>query len=1116
MPRILNLLLALSLLATTSGFRGAQEATPAAPSELEAVQAGGKVFLPLVSRDEVPVPPLNLLANGSFEGGNTSGWEMGGAQASTAQAHNGQWSAQLSNQKIRGAVNLQPGQTYKLTAWFRIVSESGSDWGGLTAQIYGQNFAVIGSSDVALVSTHGGQWFKVAVTFVAQEAITQFDLGYFGGAGRQMLAYVDEVMVFAKTTNQAPTLKISLAPLAFSGVPQNQNFSLQTEDVDGAVVRVLWEFGDGTRALTYSGTHRAAVPGNYLARVTVADDDGAVVTRQVAWSATTNGWPALSVSSPANAESTVNAATLNMSGTASGATLVQVSTDRGFFANASGTNSWSAAVTLQPGVNRVLVQARNAAGQISTQERVVRYVPSGALSASISNLPSTVQRWQTLEFNVTLNNSAATWPQLPYSANMPTGLKWLDGVSVEAVFTQGSTVLRRPAFLLQPYERVEKESAEWLYPTGERVWRVRFAPPSTGTWKVRVEVAEARGTATSSEKTFSVTAASGENHGPVRVAAKDSRYFEFADGTYFTGVGHGVGFGSDRFSYEAAQTFNAMGAGNQNFLRWWINGRGLWASAWQPWRSRTLGNDGYIPATSLTLERGYANGLAAFKLDAQNPVVFQGFDSGRIATKPNITYRLVIRWRAEGISGPQTPGQPYGLTVKLTGWPEPGQTGSIPVLVSHINGDTPWHVASGEFKATGNFLEYVSVILENATGGVGYVDEVNLFEVKAGGALGPQLLRSPNANSHLGFSAARSAGVDAILADAQTRGLYFKLVISEKNEYLLNHLGAEGLPEPKGGEFNAGVGSAGRWLHQAYWRYLFARFGAYRSVHSWELANESAPGPGAHFQLANDLALRAAADGNPHPVTTSTWATLAEAAWKDSASAALSYTDFHAYVRGTGWLEPKEELAHDTARFFNVYDMAARSANFGKPVVWGEMGVDSGNTDVEEPRLSEDAQGVWLRKLIWARTGPGGVYPLYWYTENIYSKNLHSLFGVWNKFMAGVPLTNGRYQDVVATTSNPNLRVLGQKDVTNGRAHLWIDNTAQTWWAVVNNLPIAPITGTVSVGLQAPNAAYTVTWYSTTTGQVTGTQTLTANSAGVLTLPISNLVSDIAAQIKKK
>jgi hypothetical protein len=154
-----------------------------------------------------------------------------------------------------------------------------------------------------------------------------------------------------------------------------------------------------------------------------------------------------------------------------------------------------------------------------------------------------------------------------------------------------------------------------------------------------------------------------------------------------------------------------------------------------------------------------------------------------------------------------------------------------------------------------------------------------------------------------------------------------------------------------------------------------------------------------------------------------------------------------------------------------------------------------------------------LHKIIWARCGPGGVYPLYWYTDNIFGKSLHRIYGAWNRFMAGIPLTNGRYEDVKATTSNPDLRVLGQKDVQAGNSHIWIDNRQHTWRAVVDKKTVPAESGTVGIDMQHPDASFTVTWYSTLTGQSSSTQTLSANSAGILILNISNLTTDIAARV---
>ena len=1079
---------------------------------------GWRVYLPAIATTTAGWPGTNLISNGTFEIGNLDGWNAEGTTASTAEAHTGSWSARIEGTDMETTISTTPGTTYKVTAWVKIVSEAGEDWGGFRLEVIDWNWDGLAHSGWLLTESHGSEWYKVALTFTATTEETRVHVGYFGGPGRRMVVHVDDVVAFEKSENLPPNVVVTLNPTSMAHLPQMQDYSVIADDPDGAIAHILWDFGDGTRSLSPGGSRRAGLPGDYLATVRITDDEGAQVIKTIHWTATASEFPSLVVNAPDTYESTVDSPSLAMSGSAGGTvTSVRISTDREYAGTANGTTAWSANVPLRPGLNRILVQAHSASGHIATVERLVRYVPSGSLRVSnVAESTTSGERWEVFEATFTLENSAATHPQLPYDPAPPPGLEWVDGVTVDALFTPDNwqTVYRRPAFLYQPYQRALKNDQEWLYPVGDPVWTVRFAPPEAGTWRYRIEAREARGTAQSAERTFTVTApAAPNNHGPVQVAPLDSRYFEFADGTPFLGTGHGIGFSTERYSYDAADTFDEIGEGNQHFFRWWIAGH-IWGSAWQPWASRTLDYEGTVPATGLTVERAYGNGLASLKLDAANPIMFQGFMSGNAGLVPGRVYRVLVRWRTEGVTGPASSGQPYGVTVKLTDWPEPGQTGSIPALIPHVSEDTPWHVAQADFSSEWNLIPNVALILENTTGGAAYVDEIGIYELLPDGSLGPQLLRSPRFNSHLTFDPHRGAGMDAIFAEAAQRGFYFKLVISEKQEYLLNHLAPDGLPDRNGGHFNGEEGSPSRRLHEYHWRYLFARFGAFRSIHSWELVNEEAPGPGDHFWLTAALAAQAAADGNPHLATTSTWATLAEDAWKDPDNAPISYADFHAYVRGTGWIEPRDELADDSARFFHEYDMAALEAGFGKPVVWGEQGINgTQGTDRQEPLLANDQDGVWLHKLTWARCGSGGVYPLYWYTDHIFDKSLHGIFGAWNRFMADVPFTNGRYEDVAATASHPDLRVLGQKDMQAGNAYVWIDNRRHTWRNVVDSRPIPAASGTVSIAMAKPNASFTVTWYDTETGQPSHTETLSADAAGTLILTVSNLKTDTAAKI---
>ncbi len=1059
----------------------------------------------------------NLLTNGTFESGTLSGWTAGGATTTSADAHTGQWSARTTSASMEALFPTAVGQTYKATGWARIVSESGSDWGGFRVEAISYDWASLANTGPLTTATSGGGWSKFAITFTATTTRTRLEVGYFGGPGRQMVTLVDDLAAFQPGAGISPTLGPVISLASTTSVPTTMTFRAGADDADGTIRRLDWDFGDGVHAQTDAGTRVVGVPGTYTATVRAADDGGNLVSRTLTWSVTVPGSPVLTLSAEPPAVSA--SPTLSLAGTATGApTRIVVSTDRDEVATAAGTASWSASVPLHPGRNRVLVQAELPDGRVATQERTLRYEPPGTLAVS-APVPasSTVGLYDPLTLTFAVSGSAATYPQFPFEAAPVRGLEFADGLTVDALFSPDgwATVYRRPAFLLEGFTRALKDGEEWLYPDGTATWAVRFAPPSPGSWKVRIEAREARGSAQSVEAGFTVAPASGTlNHGPVRVSARDSRYFEYGDGTPFSGTGHNTGASPELFSYDLESQLAAMGSGNQDLLRWWIGGN-VWGSAWSAWRSRTLSFEGYLPATGLSLASAYGDGIAAMRLDAQNPLMFNGWNTGHAPLVPGRTYRIRVRWRTEGVTGPATSGQPFGVCVKFTGWPEPGQTGSLPVLVAHVAGHTPWHVAEGTFTATGNIAPNLAVILENAMGGAAYVDQVQVYEW-TGAAQGVQVLRGSKTSSHLRYDGNRAAGLDAALLAAQARGVSLKLVISEKGDWLLNRIGPDGLPDTTASSFFNGGGSMNQKLHEFYWRYLSARYGAYRSVHSWELVNEEAPGFDAGFVLTDLLAEKSLADGNPHLASTSTWATLATDAWKNPGASAITHADFHAYARSTGWLGPKDDLANDSARFVSEYGAAAAQAAFGKPVIWGEAGIDgTAGSDLEDPGLASDTAGVWLHKMVWVRTGPAAVVPLYWYSSNIFARGLHSLYGNWRRFMHGVPLTNGRYVDAAAQVSTAALRVFGQKDVSGGAAHLWIDNPQHTWRRVVDGAAPVPASGTVTVAMGSPGAAYTAAWCDTSTGLVTRKETVTADASGSVVLTVTGLAADTAVRLSR-
>ena len=1085
-------------------------------------------FLGLSALATLALPALaasNLLVNGDIEAGTLDGWNNQGATATNIGPHAGTWAARFTGSAaMEQTFNTVSGRAYKVTLWLRIVSETGSDWGGfsVSASDY-QNWQTLGSSPYLTAVDYGTNWFKHAFTFTAISDAARVGLGYFGGAGRQMIVLADDLGVFDRTaSNSLPVVSFVLDPASSTNLVDTQTYAVIGDDPDGAIALVEWVFGDGAISLAASGYRRMAGSGTYAARVRVADDDGGVVETNLPWSLNPRIGYGFAIPNLV-----VSGSKALLQGRASGAGVsIRSSTDRDYVGVASGTLSWATTVPLQPGLNRILMQAHTSTGSIATEEIAVRYVPSDPLSLTTPSLHhSTTPRWDPIEVTFDLLHSAATHPQFPFTTNLPRGVDFLDGVTVDAVFSPdgGATEFRVPAFLNQPYRIEERDNYEWMTPTGSPVWTARFAPPQDGTWSVRAEAVEARGSVTSATTFFTVVPPTNTlNHGPARVSTNDWRFYEFADGTPFLGNGFGLGsFDSHRFSLDAVEKFDAIGLGNATYFRFWASGL-LWGNSWQPWTSRTRPAEGTVPATMLSLDSAYADALGALKLDVNpsdwsdpsyNPLAFQGFTGQSACLEPGRTYRIRVRWRTENLTGPAAPGS-YGVAVKFTDWPEPGQTTNEPAIVAHANGDTPWHVAWGDFVADRDVARNLVIALENVTGGRAFVDECAVHEVLANGSLGPALNGLPRFAGHLNFSPRRGAGMDVIYREAQSRGLYLRMVINEKQEWSLNYIAPSGLRDPHGNHFNEFANDTPTvLLHEWHWRHLAARFGAFRSLHGIEFVNEEAPGPTAHFHLTDRLARWWNAQANPKPVSSSTWFGLAEDAWKASFATNIHATDFHGYTVGN-WLRPDGDPAvlHDSANYYREFSESWYAASFGKPGHWGECSLFTTNYQ-EHPQLASDTNGVWLHKWIWARCGAGFVYPTYWTTDHIWANDLHPLFGNWNRFMAGVPVANSRYTEAAATSAVAQLRIIGQKDIPAGHAYLWLDNREHTWKHIADGLLVAPITAAVQVALVRPGAAYRATWFHTTNGVPYTTNAVTADLTGIVTIGVTNLRTDVAVQL---
>jgi len=409
------------------------------------------------------------------------------------------------------------------------------------------------------------------------------------------------------------------------------------------------------------------------------------------------------------------------------------------------------------------------------------------------------------------------------------------------------------------------------------------------------------------------------------------------------------------------------------------------------------------------------------------------------------------------------------------------------------------------------------------SGDFAYIDEVYIGEDLGDNEIGPNILFKGKMNYHQYFDPISSSNYDEIFSLAERYGIHIKAVITDKEDNILTRIGLEdgsfdpSLPRKNAENFYSWRGDKVRRLHTYFWRYLAARWGYSRAVHSWELVNEGNPGSSQLYYIANHLAQTINALDHNHMATTSFWTSFpASNFWGNSSYESVHYADVHAYI-STGWIDDRS-LETDAAKYHIVYSEATReellAANRNMPIVRGEAGIDTLDQQKEQSALANDKNGVWLHNFTWAMLHPGGMYELYWWSGNIRtnpgpdgdtSNGLFEVFAPYNEFMSDIPLNGGGYVDI--NVSPPSgTRVVGQKN-RNGsgatQAHLWIQDLDHKWGT--------PSSGNLSASLtitgMIPNTTFPIEWwdfnYMGTLNKRTGT--ISSDSSGNIELILRDL-----------
>jgi hypothetical protein len=780
--------------------------------------------------------------------------------------------------------------------------------------------------------------------------------------------------------------------------------------------------------------------------------------------------------------------------------------------------------------------------------------------------PAQVARHAKFEVTFQVGSTVARNLQWPYDPAPPAGISPGAGIDVDILLSPDNwqTVFVQPAFYFQAFTDEVRNDKPWNYPTGVFAWKGRFSPPKAGTWQFKIRARDAGGATETAAKSFSVV--DSPNPGFVRVSAKDRRYFEFENGNRFVGLG----YNASRLKEADFQTMQKNGI---QLIRTWWTGPSVFGSQWNPYFELRNQYNGYVPRAGVLAFTDDLTGKASIKMriDYEPEGNTGWFDGCRVIgqwgtpteVKPNARYLLRVTYRGFNLTGPRNAASSqFGFVVKTgVNWTqrdqcfEPG-TGT---RVTGYGGNTPssWGTIQGYWNSgTANFLPPFYLLLENVSNGQVYVDTVSMREDLGGGQYGPEVMHKPSMEHQLYFQQHASFQIDQIVSWAEKYGVYLKPVILEKGEKIMRKIGLDGNFSPDAdsnfyGDYRNVTHV--RWLQQSWWRYLQARWGYSPSIHSWELCNEGDPVSTRHYALADEMGkfMRgrvfgvpvAAGDGvnctyqhpNRHMVSTSFWHSLpSKAFWANTRYPNVDYADVHAYI-STGWLK---NAAHETdAALYHLDYSADCRSNLDyfsglsgiptKPIVRGEGGIDFVNKQSENPDLAKDSQGIWLHNLVWAGLAPGALHEFYWWTDNREKQpgpdglpGLHEIYRPHFYFAHDVPLNNGQYRDLAASVSNSGLRVVGQKDLTAGKAHAWIQNKQHTWRNVVDQVKVSPISGSVTIQGFAPNAGYEVQWWDPY--QIAATpgpfkiEVLTASASGAISVPVTSLATDLAFKLSLK
>jgi len=639
-------------------------------------------------------------------------------------------------------------------------------------------------------------------------------------------------------------------------------------------------------------------------------------------------------------------------------------------------------------------------------------------------------------------------------------------LSIEFTSPSGKKVTAA-AFYFQPFERREMKQggrkAEWLYPVGAAVWKVRFAPAEVGKYTGVARLKDRAGAAASGPVALESVASAAK--GFVRVSAKDPRYLEFDDGTPYFAVGQNVAFVKD--SYDTAEMIRRLGESGANFARVWACGQD-WAMAIEARKSawgRSWG--GKPPFAPMPDGDGSPAAKQCVKLSGEAGARATIQPCYAVALKPNTKYRFSCAVRAEGgaavaldLAGPRT------IEAK------PAWT---PFALEFTAGADQWWLGQPTFRLT--------------AAGTAYLKDFSLKEATGG----PELLWEADANRPvLGvYNQTDCFMLDKVLEAAEQAGVRLELTMLTRDLYMSK------LANESGADYDACIAYGKRLV-----RYYVARWGYSTHVAMWEYFNEMDPGKPTNRFYAELGDYLAQIDPYRHLRSTSTWSSPS----KDYRHPKLDTADLHYYMRPAD-----KDLFKDAAAAVQARWKAMQPHVQGRPLVFAEFGLADDKWGLS-PEIGKDKEYTFLHNALWASalTGfAGTVCPWWW--EDIHKKDMYHHYKPVAAYAADIPFTAAGLQPSSATCDK-GMRAVGLQG--DGRAYVWISDPGATWWriAMESAVPAEVKGATLTVEGLKPGP-YAVQWWDTREGKIVKQDAAKAAAGAALKLAVPPFSRDIACKV---